>query len=213
MNKTHRQDKAALYMRVSTNEQTVEPQRVELHEWAARYNVASVAEIEDKISGKSWSREGLDRLLDLVRRGRVNVVACVKLDRLGRSLPHLAQIIHELDSNGCALVATSQGIDTRANSAAGRLQLGVLMAVAEFERTLISERTRAGLAVAKRAGKVLGRPCKTALPRDWERLVDEWHAQGGRGVRALAKRLGGVSLGTVHRLAQGRKPGNPGAAA
>lgn len=193
------QTRAALYMRVSTNEQNVEPQRMELREWAGRTGVQVLAEFEDKISGKKWERSGLNDLLKQVRRGSINVVLCVKLDRLGRSLNHLAQIISELDSHKCALVATSQGIDTRADSATGRLQLGVLMAVSEFERTLISERTRAGLQVARAAGKKLGRPAKK-LPKNWADIVREWKAEGGRGLRTLAKRLGGLSLSTVTRL-------------
>src|SRR5881392_959451 len=94
----------------------------------------------------------------LVRRNKAVVIACFKLDRLGRSLPHLAQIISELDQNNVAIVATSQGIDTNQDSPAGRLQMHVLMAVAEFERTLIVERVRAGQAAARAKGIKFGRP-------------------------------------------------------
>jgi len=96
--------------------------------------------------------------MNLVRRGKVDVVACFKLDRLGRSLPHLAQIIAEFDQHGTAVVATSQGIDRNCDSPAGRLQMHVLIPVAEFERSLIVERVRAGQAAAR--GKVVkfGRP-------------------------------------------------------
>jgi DNA invertase Pin-like site-specific DNA recombinase len=73
--------------------------------------------------------------MQLVRRNKVDAVACFKLDRLGRSLPHLAQIITELDQHNVAIIATFQGIDTNQDSPAGRLQMHVLMAVAEFERT------------------------------------------------------------------------------
>ena len=97
-------------------------------------------------------------MMKLVRRGKVDVIACFKLDRLGRSLPHLAQIISELDQHAVALVATSQGIDTSLDSPAGRLQMHVLCAVAEFERTLIVERVRAGQAAAKAKGVKFGRP-------------------------------------------------------
>lgn len=202
---TMKKDRAALYLRVSKNEQNVEPQRIELREWAARHQVDVVVEIEDKITGKTWSRDGLDRLMELVRKGRVDVVACVKLDRLGRSLPHLAQLVHQLDTERCAIIATSQGIDTRKNSASGRLQLGVLMAVAEFERTLISERTVAGLEAAKRAGKKLGRPA-AKLPKGWETTLKEWKRDGAKGVRGLARKLGGLSLSTVHALIKGTHP-------
>ena len=97
-------------------------------------------------------------MMQLMRRGKVDAVACFKLDRLGRSLPHLAQLIGELDRHSVAIVATSQGIDTSHDSPAGRLQMHVLMAVAEFERTLIVERVRAGQAIAKAKGVKFGRP-------------------------------------------------------
>ena len=81
-----------------------------------------------------------------------------KLDRLGRSLPHLALILDELQRHAVALIATSQGIDTSvAPTPVGRLQLGVLMAVAEFEREIIRERINAGLAAARARGVKLGR--------------------------------------------------------
>jgi DNA invertase Pin-like site-specific DNA recombinase len=95
--------------------------------------------------------------MKLVRRKKVDVIVCYKLDRLGRSLPHLAQIISELDQHNISLVATSQGIDTNHDSPAGRLQMHVLIAVAEFERSLIVERVRAGQAAARAKGVKFGR--------------------------------------------------------
>ena len=81
-----------------------------------------------------------------------------KLDRLGRSLQHLAQLIGEFEAHGTALVATSQGIDTSETNPAGRLQMHVLAAVAEFERSVIRERINAGLAAARERGVKFGRP-------------------------------------------------------
>src|SRR4029077_12892984 len=114
--------------------------------------------VTDIASGAKTSREGLDRMMAMVRRGKVDVVACFKLDRLGRSLPHLAQIISELDQHNVSIVASSKGIDTNHDSPAGRLQMHVLMAVAEFERSLIIERVRAGQAAARAKGVKFGRP-------------------------------------------------------
>ena len=79
----------------------------------------------DKASGARFSREGLDALMREVRQGRVDVLAVYKLDRLGRSLQHLAQLIGEFEAHGTALVATSQGIDTSESNPAGRLQMHV----------------------------------------------------------------------------------------
>jgi DNA invertase Pin-like site-specific DNA recombinase len=93
-----------------------------------------------------------------VRKDRIDIIAVYKLDRLGRSLQHLAQLIGELERHGTALVASSQGIDTSESNPAGRLQMHVLAAVAEFERSVIVERINAGLAAARQRGAKFGRP-------------------------------------------------------
>ena len=93
-----------------------------------------------------------------VRKGRVDIIAIYKLDRLGRSLQHLAQLIGELKAHRTALVSTSQGIDTSESNSASRLQMNVLLAVAEFERDAIIERINVGLAEARDRGVKLGRP-------------------------------------------------------
>gem|GEM_PF-433173 len=156
-----------IYGRVSTAEQRHDSQISEVKEFCQRRfgDSASVSIITDVASGSKTSREGLDRMMNLVRRGRVDVVACFKLDRLGRSLPHLAAIISELDQHGVALVSTSQGIDTSNDSPAGRLQMHVLCAVAEFEKTLIVERVRAGQAAARARGIKFGRPATLSQHR------------------------------------------------
>ena len=111
--------------------------------------------LRDAASGASSSRPGLEQMLAQVRAGGVHQVVTYKLDRLGRSLTHLAIIVGELQMRNVALICTSQGIDTSKQNPVGQLQLGVLMAVAEFERALIKERTLAGLEVARKKGKRL----------------------------------------------------------
>lgn len=190
--------KTAIYLRVSTSDQHHDPQRAELMEYCRRRGWENVAEYSDTISGAKFTRAGLDHLMRDVRRGRVERIVVVKLDRLGRSLPHLAQLIGELDAHRVALVACSQGIDTSADSPTGRLQLGVLAAVAEFERALIRERTRAGLAAARARGAKLGRrPIKLNAAQIDALAV--WKA-APTTVRDLSTRLG-VSVGKAHRLA------------
>lgn len=191
--------KAVLYLRVSTDEQTVEPQRLELREVCARRGYVLVAEVEEKASGASTARPGLERVLKMVRKRAVQVVICAKLDRLGRSLPHLAQIITEFDTAGVALVCPGQGIDTTHANPAGRLQMHVLMAVAEFERSLISDRTKQGLRAAVARGSVLGRHARV-LPEGWKGMVKEWRERKGT-VRDLAKTLC-ISVGSAHALAK-----------
>jgi DNA invertase Pin-like site-specific DNA recombinase len=177
--------KVAIYSRVSTDKQTHDSQLNEVREYCRRRNWNTLTEYCDVISGAKFSRQGLEKLLGDVRRARVEAVVCFKLDRLGRSLPHLAQIIAELTGHKVALICTSQGIDTTNDSPSGRLQLGVLMAVAEFERSIIQERVAAGLRAAKAKGVKLGRPA--TLTEHAQSVRSLLHQ--GLGVRAIARRL------------------------
>lgn len=159
---------------------------------------AEVVEYRDVISGKAVAREALDKMMSEVRRGRVARVVCWKLDRLGRSLSHLCQMVGEFDAGKVALIVPSQGIDTSADSPAARFQLNILGAVAQFERSLISERTKAGLARAKSEGRVGGRPSGASKPNP-KRLAASAlvRNQPEITVQALADALG-VSVGTAH---------------
>jgi DNA invertase Pin-like site-specific DNA recombinase len=149
----------AVYGRVSTDAQNHTSQLREVRAYVRRrWSRAEVIEYLDKASGTGFNREGLDAMMAEVRKGRIDVLAVYKLDRLGRSLQHLAQLIGELEMHGTALVASSQGIDTSESNPAGRLQMHVLAAVAEFERSVIVERINAGLAAARERGTKLGRP-------------------------------------------------------
>ena len=175
----------ALYYRVSTDDQSTDPQRLELQDYCQRKGWSVAAEYCDTISGAKFTRTGLDRLMAAVRRRKIDVILCVKLDRLGRSFPHLAQMIFEFDSNGVALICTSQPIDTSEENPAGRLIMHVLIAMADFERSLISERTRAGLRVAKARGVKFGRPATLGAH---EAKVATLRSQG-LSVRAIGKEL------------------------
>jgi DNA invertase Pin-like site-specific DNA recombinase len=149
----------AVYGRVSTDAQNHASQLQEVRAYVRRrWPRTEVIEYLDKASGTRFSREGLDAMMAEVRKGRIGVVAVYKLDRLGRSLQHLAQLIGELETHSTSLVASSQGIDTSESNPAGRLQMHVLAAVAEFERSVIVERINAGLAAARKRGAKLGRP-------------------------------------------------------
>src|SRR4051794_36579943 len=109
-------NKIALYLRVSTDRQTTDSQAIELREYCARRGWHNVREFADTASGAKFSRQGLDALMKEVRKGRLDMVVAYKLDRLGRSLPHLAQLIGELTTNRVALVIPQQGIDTSASN-------------------------------------------------------------------------------------------------
>lgn len=141
------------YARVSTAEQHLDGQRSALL-------AAGCAEIfSDIASGARSRRPGLDALLDRLSPGDVLVV--VKLDRLGRSLSHLISLVSSLGDRGIEFRSIGDSIDT--SSPGGRLLFHMLGAVAEFERALIVERTKAGLKAAKKRGSLLGRrPALTA---------------------------------------------------
>lgn len=191
----------ALYLRVSTDDQTTDPQKMELQAYAAQRGWTIADTFTDTISGSRSTRLALDNMLAQVRQKRYDAVLVVKLDRLARSLSHFAQLVAEFDKHGVALVCPGQGIDTSKSNPAGRLQMHVLAAVAEFERSLIIERTKAGLAAARARGVKLGKPSKR-LPENHEQIVAQWLQEGAIQVRELANRLGGVSTSTAFRLAQ-----------
>jgi len=174
-----------MYVRVSTSDQSTDSQEHELNAYCERRGWRDLHIYSDQLSGAKFVRPGLDALMAAVRAGKIERVVVFKLDRLGRSLPHLALILDELQRHGVALIATSQGIDTSNSNPVGRLQMNVLMAVAEFEREIIRERVNAGLAAARARGVKLGRPPgHKRMPADVKALKDR-----GLGVRAIAREL------------------------
>ncbi len=151
------------------------------------------------VSGRKDRREALDRLAPAVRRREVDAVAVTKLDRLARSVRHLTNLAAELEALGVDLVVLDQGIDT--STPTGRLLFNVLAAIGEFEGDLIRERTKAGLAAARRRGRHPGRP-RALDARQVARA--RRMASSGRSVRDVAKVLG-CSPNTVHRAIRGRR--------
>ena len=148
----------SVYIRVSTLEQRTDSQEQELKRYCRQRGWKNIVTYTDKICGAKSSRPELDKMMQDIRAGRIERLIVYKLDRLGRSLTHLALILDELNRLQVPLIASSQGIDTSNDNPAGRLQLAVLMAVAEFERGIIRERVNAGIAAAKTRGVRFGRP-------------------------------------------------------
>jgi DNA invertase Pin-like site-specific DNA recombinase len=146
-------------MRVSTSngQQSPEMQTRELREYAERRGWTVAGEFVDSgVSGSRDRRPQLDALMDLARRRKVDVILTWKLDRWGRSLKHLVNSLAELEALGVAFVALRDNLDLSTPS--GRLMFHVIGAMAEFERSLIQERVRAGLRNARAKGTRLGRP-------------------------------------------------------
>lgn len=188
--------RAALYLRVSTDGQTCENQRRELEAVAARAGWTVACVLEDAgISGAKGRdrRPAFDRLHKLITRREVDLVMAWSVDRLGRSLQDLVAFLGELHGAGCDLYLHAQGLDT--STPAGKAMFGMLGVFAEFERSMIQERVKAGLARARAQGKHLGRPKVAA---ELEAKVAASLGEG-LGIHKTA-RLHGVGSGTVQRI-------------
>jgi DNA invertase Pin-like site-specific DNA recombinase len=188
--------RAALYLRVSTDGQTTENQRLELTAAAeARGWPVTAVYADQGISGAKGraDRPQLDRMLkDAVRR-RFDVVMTWAVDRLGRSLPDLIGSMQELHGAKVDLFVLQQGLDT--TTPAGRAMFGMLGVFSEFERSMIQERVKAGLNRAKAQGVVLGRPKVVSAIED---AIRDRLAKGD-GILKAAKALG-VGVSTVQRV-------------
>lgn len=184
--------RVAVYARVSTRDQSCEMQLHALRQMAEQRGWIVVGEYVDIVSGAKNRRPELDKLNKAVNRGRIDVVAVWRFDRFARSVRHLVMALDEFRARGVDFVSMEDGIDT--STPTGRFTFHVIAAVAELEREIIRERTRTGLAAAKRRGARVGRPKAKVDPDDVAALRAE-----GKTVREIAKALG-VGIGTVHRL-------------
>src|SRR6516162_2733899 len=188
--------RAAIYVRVSTDKQTVENQVRELRQIAERRGWEVVAQYSDAgISGSRGrdDRPGLDQMLKDAQRRRFDVVMAWAIDRLGRSLIDLLGTIQALEAYGVDLYLDQQALDT--TTPAGKLMFQITGAFAEFERSMIRQRINAGLKRAKAAGKQLGRPRIDAAVE--KRIQSQLRT--GKGMLKIAAELG-VGSGTVQRV-------------
>jgi DNA invertase Pin-like site-specific DNA recombinase len=185
--------RAAIYARVSTFDQEPENQLQELRRYIEARGWTGIEFVDRGVSGSKDKRPALDALLKDAKRRRFDVLVCWRLDRLGRNLRHLVTMLEDLQHVGVAFVSLNEGIDCL--TPAGKLQLHILAALAEFERERIRERVMAGLQRARAQGKRLGRP------RNRPAAIE---VPGG-SVRAAAK-VWGVSKSTAARWigAEGR---------
>ena len=156
----------AIYTRVSTQDQTTDQQEEELRKYCGLRGWDNITIYTDKVSGTKSSRKGLDLMMRSIRKHRHDKIICYKIDRIGRSLTHLALLIGEFKTHGVALIVPSQGITTEEDNPAGALTLNILCCISEFERSLISERTKLALRHKKAQGIKLGRPKKIDQLKD-----------------------------------------------
>jgi len=185
--------RVAVYARCSTTDQSVDLQLDGLREYAQARGFDIVGEyVDEAVSGAKAKRPALDRLLQEAHRRRFDALLIWKLDRLGRSLSHLLRVVEQLGSLGVDLVSLSDpGLDT--TSPHGKLLFSIIGSVAEFERDLIRERTRAGIAAARRRGKRVGRP-RAHVPLAQARTL----IKSGMSISAVARALS-VNRETLRR--------------
>lgn len=180
------------YARISTTEQNLDLQRDALQ----RAGCEKI--IEDVISGKTESRSGLDRAKELLREGDVLVVS--RLDRLGRSLKHLIELISELETRKIGFQSLQESLDT--TTPGGKLVFHIFGALAEFERNLIRDRTKAGLEAARARGRNGGRPKK--LTSQQRAVAVDLYNQKKHGVEQICRSLG-ISKPTLYSYVRGAK--------
>lgn len=185
---------AVIYARVSTANQTVENQLLELRAAADRMGWRINAEIVDEgISGSKGreARAGFDLLFRKIQRKEIDVVMTWSIDRLGRSLQHLVSLMEDIQQSGVDLYVHQQAINT--STPAGRMTFSIFSALGEYERELIRERIAAGISRARAQGRKLGRPTN---------VTDQTAAQvrmlrnHGQSIRSIAADLR-IGVGTV----------------
>ena len=194
--------RAAIYLRVSRDCQTTENQRIVLSKLADHRRFEVVKEYEDQgISGGKGrdKRPAFDQMLKDAMRRRFDVCLVWSMDRLGRSVLHVAQAMAELDAAGVALISEQQGID--ATGPFGRAMMQMATVFAELERSMIRSRVMAGIDRARAEGKTLGRP---KVGSEVEEAIRD-HLAAGNGILKVAKLLG-VGSGTVQRVKRETAP-------
>ena len=187
--------RVALYTRVSTSEQDPDVQLRQLREYAGHRGFEIVAELEDRISGAKEKRPSLDELWGMVRGRKVDVVLVHRFDRFARSSRQLVNALEEMQALGVDFISHSENIDT--TTPAGKALFVMVSAFAEFERSLISERVKAGLEKARATGKKLGRP---KVPAKTIAKIRTLRRQREMSLGAISKQLN-VPRATVQKYA------------
>jgi DNA invertase Pin-like site-specific DNA recombinase len=184
--------RAAVYVRVSTVDQHLQTQLIDLRQMASQRGLEIVREYRDQISGAKSRRPGLDELMRDGRRGKFEVLLVWAFDRIARSVVHFLQVLDELNRLGIEFISFREQIDT--GGPLGRAIIVIVAAVAELERSLIVERVRAGMRRARLEGQRLGR-----RPLDLDREAILRDRRRGQSLGQLAHSYG-ASRTTIHRI-------------
>ena len=198
--KTAKTIRAGLYARVSTlDQQTLPMQNRAMREYAARRGWTITMQVKEVGSGAS-QRQMREKLIDAARRREIDVVLVWRLDRWGRSVTDLLATLQELEHLGVGFVSLTEALDL--TTPAGRAMAGLLAVFAEFEREVLRERVRAGLAHARANGKRLGRPLTAGLQTDQVRKL----RRAGISKSEIARRLN-IGRTSVRRILDRRTKG------
>ncbi len=182
---TEGKKKVALYARVSTSDQTPENQLLDLRSMCTARGWTIVEEFVDVgISGAKKDRPSLGRLMEAVRKRRVDGVLVWRFDRFARSLSHLVSALQEFNERRVSFTSYSENIDT--GTSQGKMVFAVMAALAEFERDLITERINSGIRRAREQGKHLGRP---GLPESTVKSIRDLREREHLSYKAIATRL------------------------
>ena len=190
--------RVALYLRVSTADQNLETQLLDLRQLAAQRNLEIVARYEDRISGVRTRRPGLDGLMADARRGRFDVLLVWSSDRIARSVRHFLEVLDELSRLNIEYCSFRENLDT--GGPLGRAIVVIIGAIAELERNLIIERVKAGMRRARLEGRPIGRK-----PLDVDREAILLERRRGRSLGQIA-RSHGISRASVHRVLHAPAP-------
>jgi len=190
--------RAGLYARVSTNDQqTLAMQHRAMRDYAARRGWTIALQVREVNSGAA-RREARERLIDAARRREIDVVLVWRLDRWGRSVADLLATLQELEHLGVGFVSLTEALDL--TTPAGRAMAALLAVFAEFEREVLRERVRAGLAHARKNGKRLGRPLTAGLHADQVRKL----RRSGLSKSEISRRLN-IGRTSVRRILTSKK--------
>ena len=184
--------RAVLYCRISTGDQHLETQLLDLREMAKQRGYEVVREFTDIISGSKSRRPGLDQLMADARRHRFDIVLVAAFDRIARNVRHFLDVLDELNHLGIEFVSKRENVDT--SGPLGRAMLTIVGAISELERSVIVERVRAGMRRAKLEGRRIGR-----APLDIDRAQVVADRLAGMSLTSVAKKYH-VSRATVCRL-------------
>ncbi len=188
----------AIYCRVSTGSQTVDPQESALRRYCEDRDWTQVTVFSDRaVSGMRDRRPELDKLMDQCRRHLIDVVLVWRFDRFGRGVRHLIEALEEFRQLGIDFISLNEALDT--GSSQGRLFFAFIAVFANFERDIIADRVKLGLAEARRKGKRLGRPPIKTLSAEESKALLRERVKHKRPLRELATKFG-VSLWCAHSI-------------